>query len=194
MIVSYVTFSAQELRLRLTQRWRFLVVERGQVRIADEHIADFAKRGPTVTLTPIGPREIVRWVAWAVQEICPDAEAHDGEERIAEAPMSDEEAEKAARSLVAARNAAIAKEADPSGGAHEAVALITYLVKKKQLELAGPVAAVARAVYPLLKDIDETIGAKLEDALLDLDEVEELYLGADELTKLIQNNDHIFDR
>lgn len=194
VIVNHVSHSSQELTLRLNHRWRFLVIERGKVRIADEHVADFKKRGPTVILTPVGPRECVRWVAWAVQEINAEAEAFDGEERITEAPMSDEEVEKAARDIVAQRHAAIAKEADPSGGAHEAVALVTYLVKRKLLELCGPTAAVARAVYPVLANIDENVGSKLEDVLLDLDEVEELFAEPEELTKLIQNNDHIFDR
>jgi hypothetical protein len=197
LIVSHVTFSAQELVLRLNQKWGFLAISRGKVHIHDEPIAEFEKRGPTVSLTPTGPREAVRWVAWAIQEICPDAEASDPEvdpPRISEAPMSDEEAEKAVKTLVGARLAAIAKEADPEGRAHEAVALVTYLEKRKLLELCGPVAAVARAVFPLLQNVDDTVGSQLEDVLLDLDEVDELFAEAEQLTKIILANDHIFGR
>jgi hypothetical protein len=197
VIVSHVTFSLQELALRLNQKWRFLVVEKGKASIHGEVVAEFAKRGPTVLLTPTGPREPVRWVAWAVQSICPDSEASDDEAsppRIRDEPMSPDDVEKMARDIVAARHAAIAKEADPSGGAHEAVALVMYLVEKGRLELCGPMAAVARAIFPLLKDVDEAIGTKLEDALLDVDEVDELFADAEELTKIVQTNQHIFDR
>jgi hypothetical protein len=197
VIVSHVTFSAQELGLRLNQNWEFLTIERGQVFIHEEPIADFEKRGPSVFLTPIGPREAVRWIAWAIQSICPDSEANDEDadpSRITDEPMPADDAEKTASDIVGARLAAIAKEADPAGGAHQAVVLVTYLVKKELLELCGPTAAVARAVFPLLTDVDDTIGSKLEDVLLDLDEVDELFADAEQLTKLIQANDHIFDR
>lgn len=194
VIVSHVTFSSQELALRLNQQWRFLEVDRGKVSIHGEPIAEFVKRGPSVLLTPLGGRESVRWVAWAIQSICPDSEASDGQARIVDEPMSPDDVEKAAHDVVAARQAALAKEADPSGGAQEAVALVTYLVKRGLLELCGPIAAVVRAVAPVLRDVDETVGNKLEDVLLDLDEVDELFAAADELTKLIHNNDHIFDR
>ncbi len=197
IIVSHVTFSAQELALRLKHEWRFLVVERGKVLIHGELIAGFDKRGARVTLSPHGPRELVRWVAWALQSICPGAQADDDEadpSSISSEPMPSDDAEKMARDIVANRHAAIAKEADPSGGAHEAVALVTYLVQRKLLELNGPMAEVVRAVFPLLKDIDDDIGAKLEDVLLEVDEVDELFADADELTKLVHNNDHIFRR
>ena len=108
--------------------------------------------------------------------------------------MSPEEAEKKAKSIVGARLAAIAKEADPEGRAQEAVALVMYLVKRELLELCGSPASVARAVFPLLQDeIDESIGSKLEDVLLELDEVEELYAETEQLSKIVRNNDHIFD-
>jgi len=107
--------------------------------------------------------------------------------------MAVDEVEKMARGIEAARRTAIAKEADPAGGAHEAVALVLYLVKKEKLELAGPPAAVARAIFPLLRDVDATIGDKLEDALLDLDEVDELYADASELATIVQQNRHIFE-
>ena len=197
VIVSYVTFSSHELALRLSQRWRFLVVEQGKVCLAGEQVAAFDKRGGTVRLTPTGPRSCSRWVAWAIQEICPDAEALDDQadpQRISEEPMTAEEAQEAARSVVTARITAIAKEADPGGGAQEAAVLVTYLVKRGLLELAGSTAAVVRAVMPLLHEADDTIGAKLEDVLLDLDEVDELFGEADDLTRLVLNNDHIFDR
>lgn len=197
VIVSHVTFSAQELGPRLNQRWSFLVIERGKVRIHNEPIADFDKRGARVSLSPVGPRELVRWVAWAIQTICPDSEAVDEDAsppRIIDEPMSAEDAEKMARNIVASRHDAIAKEADPEGRAHEAVALVTYLVKRGLLELCGPTAAVARAIFPLLQNIDDTIGSKLEDAFLELDEVEELFAETDQLTKIVLNNDHIFNR
>jgi len=69
VIVSHVTFSAQELGLRLNQKWEFLTIKQGQVFIHEEPIADFEKRGPSVFLTPTGPREPVRWFAWAIQSI-----------------------------------------------------------------------------------------------------------------------------
>ena len=94
--------------------------------------------------------------------------------------------------LVNARHAAIAKAADPEGRATEAVALITYLQRRGWLELCGSPAAVARAVFPLLQQVDGTIGTQLEDVLLDLDEVDELFADADQLTKVIHNNEHIF--
>ncbi len=196
VIVAHVTFSAQELGLRLNQRWDFLTIERGKARLHGELVAEFDKRGPRVLLSPRGPRELARWIAWAIQEICPEAEALDDEAtppRIVDEPMTIEDVEKKARGMVSARLAAIAKEADPDGRAQEAVALVTYLVKRGRLELCGPVAAVARAVFPLMQQVDDTIGAKLEDVLLDLDEVDELFADADELTKLIHANDHIFD-
>jgi len=197
IVVNHVTFSSRELGPRLSQRWRFVSIEGGKVLLADEPMATFGKRGGTVTLSPIGPRDAVRWVAWAITEICPEAEAHDEEaspSRITEAPMTDDEVVKLAEDVVLSRNDAIAKEADPSGGAHEAVALVTHLVKRGLLELGGSTAAVARAVMPLLLEVDDGIGARLEDALLDLDEVEELYADGDQLTKIVQNNDHIFGR
>lgn len=195
--VANVTFSFQELGPRLEQRWSFVSVAEGRVRIAGEPIARIEKRGPRVTLIPVGPREPVRWIAWAIQAICPDAEANDEEaepSRIAEEPMTEEEVQEAARSLAAARLDAIAKEAAPSGGGHEAVALITYLVDRGLLELAGPVAPVARAVVPLLEKVDDQIGTKLEDVLLDLDEVDELFGDADELRKIVADSAHIFNR
>lgn len=197
VIVSLVTYSAQELVLRLNQKWSFLVIERGEVLIHGEPIAGFDKRGARVMLSPRGPREAVRWVAWAIQAICPDAEASDEEatpSRIVDEPMTTEAVENTARDIVVARLAAIAKEADPEGRAHEAVALVMYLVKRGLLELCGPPAAVARAIFPLLQDVDDTIGSKLEDVLLELDEVDELFGDADELTRLIKDNNHIFDR
>jgi hypothetical protein len=197
IVVHHVTYSSQELTLRVTQRWRFLVIDQRKVLIHGEPIAGFAKRGARVTLTPIGPRELVRWVGWAIADICPGAEAVDDEAEppvISEAPMSDEEAEKAAKEIVGARHAAIAKEADPEGGAHEAVALISYLVDKGHLELAGPMAPVARAIFPILSKVDDTIGSRLEDVLLELDEVDELFADADVITKIVLANDHIFDR
>ncbi len=108
--------------------------------------------------------------------------------------MTTEQVQKQAHGIVAARLAAIAKEADPEGRAQEAVTLVTYLVKKGRLELCGSVAAVARAVFPIMQDVDNEVGQKLEDALLDLDEVDELFADAEELTKLVHANDHIFDR
>jgi len=196
IVVNLVTFSSQELGLRLAQRWPFFVVEGRKVLIYQEHVADLDKRGSTVSLKVRGPRELVRWVAWAIQEICPDAEAIDEEgepAKLAAEPMAVDEVEKMARGIEAARRTAIAKEADPAGGAHEAVALVLYLVKKEKLELAGPPAAVARAIFPLLRDVDATIGDKLEDALLDLDEVDELYADASELATIVQQNRHIFE-
>lgn len=195
IIVSHVTFSAQELALRLNQRWRFLVIEKNKASLHGEPIAEFDKRGGRVTLSPTGPRELVRWVAWAIQDICPDSEASDEAatpSAIPDEPMTVEEVEKAAKDIVGGRHAAIAKEADPAGGAHEAVALVTYLVKRGLLELCGPTAMVARAVFPLLQEVDETIGARLEDVLLELDEVDELFAEADELTKIVLDNEHIF--
>lgn len=195
-MVHDVTFSSQELVLRLNQRWRFLSVRDGQVRIVNEPVAAFEKRGAKVTLKPIGPREAVRWIAWAIQEICPGAEAADDDVEpptIAEAPMDDEEVQKVARDIVAQRHSAIAREADPNGGAHEAVALVSYLVKRGHLEVSGSVASVARAVMPCLDEVDDTIGERLEDVLLDLDDVEELYAEADEMTKLVLRNDHVLD-
>ena len=197
VIVSHVTFSSHELALRLTQKWRFLVIEGGKVHIAGEAVATFDKRGGTVRLTPTGPRECSRWVAWAIQEICLGAEAVDDQAdppRISEPPLTAEEVQEAAQRVVKERLAAIAKEADPAGGAQEAAVLISYLVKRGLLELAGPIAVVVRAVMPLLHEADDTIGKKLEDVLLDLDEVDELFGEADDLTKLVLNNDHIFDR
>jgi len=195
-MVHDVTFSSQELVLRLNQRWRFLSVRDGQVRIVNEPIAAFEKRGAKVTLKPIGPREAVRWVAWAVQEICPGAEAADDDAdppTIGEAPLTDEEVQQVARDIVAQRHAVIAKEADPGGGAHEAVALVSYLVKRGHLEVCGSTAVVARAVMGCLQEVDDTIGQRLEDVLLDLDDVEELYAEADEMTKLVLRNDHVLD-
>lgn len=197
--VSHVTFSAQELVLRLNQHWSFLVIDNGQVRVHGEPLAHFAKRGPRVVLTPMGPREVVRWIAWAIQSICPDAEAEDPDaspSRITDEPLTAEAVEQAARDIMAARLVAIAKEADPAGGAHQAVVLVTYLVKKGLLDLAGPTASVARAIAPLLnaREVDDTIGTKLEDLLLDLDEVDELYADADELSRIVHRSDHIFDR
>lgn len=197
IVVSHVTFSSREIGPRLAQRWRFVAIHAGKVLIKDEPIATFDKTGGTVTLSPLGPREAVRWLAWAITEICPEAEAYDEEASpptITAAPMPDDDVEKLAEDIVLARNDAIAKEADPSGGAHEAVALVVYLVKRELLELAGSTAAVARAVMPLLAKVDDEIGGKLEDVLLDLDEVEELYADGDQLTKIVQNNDHIFGR
>ena len=107
--------------------------------------------------------------------------------------MTVEEVEKMALGIEAARRSAIAKEADPAGGAHEAVALVLYLVKTEKLELGGSTAMVARAIFPLLQEVDDGIGGKLEDALLDLDEVEELYADGDELSEIIRQNRHIFD-
>jgi hypothetical protein len=197
VIVSNVTFSFQELGPRLGQQWSFIDIEEGKVRVHGEPLARIDKRGARVALTPIGPREAVRWLAWAIQSICPDAEASDEEAepaRIGEEPMTAEALEKVAKDIVAARLDAIAKEAAPDGGAHEAVALVTYLVDRGLLELAGPAASVARAVMPLLQDVDGEIGSRLEDALLDLDEVDELFADADELAKVVRNNAHIFDR
>ncbi len=74
VIVAYVTFSAQELGLRLNQRWDFVAIEKGEVRIHGELVAKFDKRGPRVLLSPHGSRELARWVAWAIQAICPDSE------------------------------------------------------------------------------------------------------------------------
>lgn len=196
IVVYHVTFSSQELGPRLEHQWRFLTVDKGQVSIADEPIAAITKRGGTVTLAPLGPREAVRWVAWAIQEICPGAEAEDPEaspSRIQQAPMAAEEVEALAGGIVAARRDAIAKEADPSGGAHEAVALVSYLVKRELLELDGPMAPVAREVMKVLQDVDDTVGARLEDVLLDLDEVDELYADGDQLTKIVLHNDHVLD-
>ena len=195
--MQFVTFTSRELGLRLNQKWSFVSIRGGEVRIHDELIAKFDKRGGKVVLSPAGPRELVRWVAWAIQDLCPDSEAQDDEATpsdIKEAPMSPEEAEKKAKSIVGARLAAIAKEADPDGRAQEAVALVMYLVKRELLELCGSPASVARAVFPLLQDeIDESIGSKLEDVLLELDEVEELYAETEQLSKIVRNNDHIFD-
>ena len=197
VLVQFVTFTSRELGLRLNQKWSFVSIRGGEVRIHDELIAKFDKRGGKVVLSPAGPRELVRWVAWAIQDLCPDSEAQDDEATpsdIKEAPMSPEEAEKKAKSIVGARLAAIAKEADPDGRAQEAVALVMYLVKRELLELCGSPASVARAVFPLLQDeIDESIGSKLEDVLLELDEVEELYAETELLSKIVRNNDHIFD-
>ena len=195
VIVSHVTFSSQELGLRLNHKWSFVEIARGKVRIHDEHIADIDKRGARVTLKPVGARESVRWVAWAIQDICPGAEASDDEAepaRIVEQPMTVEELVAMTHGLVNARHAAIAKAADPEGRATEAVALITYLQRRGWLELCGSPAAVARAVFPLLQQIDGTIGTQLEDVLLDLDEVDELFADADQLAKVIHNNEHIF--
>ena len=195
IVVHHVTFSSQELVLRLTQQWRFLVVESGQVRVFDEPIAEFEKRGARVKLTPIGPRDLVRWVAWAIQSICPGAEAEDLQAEpstFAEAPMTDEDVETTARKMVSSRLDALAKEADPAGGAHEAVALVLYLVKRELLEVTGSVAVVARAVAPLLREVDDTIGSKLEDVLLDLDDVDELFAEPDELTQIVTDSRHIF--
>lgn len=196
VIVSFVTFSSQELTLRLNQRWSFLSIEKGQVCMFGEPIADFDKRGGSVRLQPLGPRELARWAAWALQDICPDAEANDEEadpSRIVDEPMTVEEVERMARGIDAARRAAIAKEADPSGGGHQAVALVLYLVKRELLELTGSTAAVAGALVPLLQDVDDKIGTKLEDALLDLDDVDELFADADELGKIVQENRHLLD-
>lgn len=197
VIVSHVTLTSREVALHLKQQWRFLHVASGQVRVGKEPVASFDKRGGTVRLTPLASRDAVRWIAWAIQEICPDAEAIDEEAdppRITEAPMSAEEVQQVARSIVADRRAEIAREADPSGGGHEATALVTYLVEQEKLEIDGPIVPIVRAVVPLLQDVDESVGAKLEDVLLDLDEVGELYADADELTKVVMNNDHVFDR
>lgn len=197
VVVSHVTLTSREVALHLRQRWRFIHVAGGEIRIGREPIASFDKRGGTVRLTPVGPREAVRWLAWAIQEICPDAEAHDDEAdppAIADAPMTAEEVQKLAESIVAERRAAIAREADPSGGGHEAVALVSYLVEKEKLEVDGALVPVVAAVVPVLREVDEEVGSKLEDVLLDLDEVGELYADADELTKIVMNNDHVFDR
>lgn len=197
VVVSNVTFSFQELGLRLQHRWPFLSVEEGQARIGAEPIARIDKRGARVTLQPIGPREAVRWVAWAIQDICPDAEASDEEaspSTIGEEPMSEEAVQEAVKAIAAARLDAIAKQVAPSGGAHEAVALVTYLVDRGLLELVGPVAEVAAPVVPLLANVDDEIGTKLEDTLLDLDEVDELFADADQLAKIVLENAHIFDR
>lgn len=197
IIVSQVTFSSQELALRLNQNWRFLSLKKGQLCIDDEAVAAFEKRGANVWLRPIARRDYVRWTAWAIQSICPGAEARDEEAEeplIAEEPIGDEEAAKAGQAIVAARLGAIAKEADAEGRAYQAVVLLTYLVKKELLEVGGPMAAVAKAVFPLLEDVKEGIGAKLEDVLLDLDEVEELYADGEQLEKIVLNSDHIFDR
>ena len=194
IVVSFVTFSSQELSLRLSQRWRFVAVERGQVHLFGEPIADIDKRGPTVRLRPHGPRELSRWVAWAIQTICPDSQATDDQAdppEIVDEPISEDELEKVARGIVGARRAAIAKEADPEGGAYEAVALVLYLVDQKLLEVGGSTALVARAVAPVLQDIDETVGAKLEDVLLEHDDVEELFAEAEELAAIVRENRHI---
>lgn len=195
IVISPVTFASQELALRLEQRWRFVVIDAGKVLVHGEPFATFDKRGGRVVLSPLGSREVVRWVAWAIQSICPEAQAIDEEASpsgITEEPMSADDLAKTVSGILAARNDAIAKEADPSGNAHEAVALVTYLVKRELLELSGPVAAVVRAIVPALRDVDEEVGARLEEVLLDLDEVEELFAGAEELTKIVTNNDHIF--
>lgn len=197
LIVTGVTFSSQELGPRLQQRWPFLSIEEGKICVHGEPIARLEKRGARVVLIPIAAREAVRWVAWAIQDICPDAEASDEdatEPGITEEPIAAEAVEKIARDMAAARIDAIAKEAAPAGGAHEAVALVTYLVDRGLLELAGPAAPVARAVVPVLKDVDDRVGKKLEDLLLELDEVDELFADADELAKIIRSNAHIFDR
>jgi hypothetical protein len=194
VVVQHVTFSSQELALRLNQQWRFLTVAKGQVAIGGEPIARIDKRGARVALTPIGPREPVRWIAWAIQSICPDSEAFDDESdppHISDEPMTPEDVEMAGENIVAERLAAIAKEAVPDGGAHETAALVAYLVKEGHLELAGPMATVVREVFPVLRNVDDTIGSKLEDVLLDLDEVDELFAEAEELTKIVLGNEHI---
>ena len=192
VLVMHVTFSSQELALRLNQAWRFVTVRGGKVLIEDEPVATIDKRGARVTLSPLGPREPVLWVAWALQSICPGSEAMDGETRVVDEPMTPDEAEKAGRAIRLARYDAIAKEAVPEGGGHEAVALVTYLVKQGHLELAGSTASVVRAIFPLLREVDENVGAKLEDALLDLDEVDELFAEAEQLTKIVMSSEHIF--
>lgn len=195
-MVHDVTFSSQELFLRLNQRWRFLSVEGRVVRIVDEPVAEFEKRGAKVTLKPLGPRDAVRWVAWAIAELCPGAEAADDEadpSRITSAPLGDDEVQALARDIVAQRHAAIAREADPKGGAHEAVALVSYLVKKGHLEVSGEMAAVARAVMPCLETVDDTVGQRLEDVLLELDEVEELFAESEDIAKVVLRNDHVLD-
>jgi hypothetical protein len=197
VIVSNVTFSSQELGPRLQQRWPFLSIDEGQVRVHGEPLARFEKRGARVTLTPVGPREAVRWVAWAIRTLCPDAEATDEDASppgITSEPMTAEEVEQLARDIVAARLDAIAREVSPAGGAHEAVALVSYLVGRGLLELAGPMVPVARALVPLLSDVGDDIGDKLEATLLDLDEVDELFADADELANIIRSSAHIFDR
>lgn len=195
LVVSPVTFASAELALRLNQRWRFVVIEDGKVLVHGEPFATFTKRGGRVSLGPLGSRDVVRWVAWAIGDLCPEAEAIDEEAspaRIADEPMSADEVEKVVQGRVALRNDAIAKEADPTGNAHEAVALVTYLVKRGLLELSGPIAAVVRAVAPVLRDVDEDIGIRLEDALVDLDEVDEVFADADQLAKIVNQNEHIF--
>jgi hypothetical protein len=195
VVISPVTFASQELGLRLNHRWRFVTIEEGKVLVHGEPFATFTKQGGRVTLGAIGSRDVVRWIAWAIQTICPEAEAIDEEAsppRIVDEPMSSDEVEKTVLDGVARRHDAIAKEADPSGNAHEAVALVTHLVKRGLLELAGPIAPVVRAVAPVLREVDEDIGTRLEDVLVDLDEVEELYADADQLSKIVSNNDHIF--
>ena len=91
------------------------------------------------------------------------------------------------------RNAAIAKEADPEGRAHPAVALVNYLVKRELLELGGSPVPVVRAIFKLLQEPGEDVGSQLEDALLDLDEVEELYADTDQLTKIVLANDPLLE-
>jgi hypothetical protein len=196
LIVSNVTFSSQELGPRLNHRWSFLAIDEGKVSIHDEPIARFDKRGARVTLGPVGPRDAVRWIAWAIQDLCPDAEANDPDaepSRIVKEPMSAEAVEKLVQDIVGARLDAVAKEVAPAGGAHEAVALVTYLVKRGLLELAGPPAPVARAILPLLLNVDDTIGDKLEDVLLDVAEVDELFADAEQLGKIVSRNAHILE-
>jgi hypothetical protein len=58
---------------------------------------------------------------------------------------------------------------------------------------AAGVAAIPRAILPLLKDVDDTIGEKLEDVLLDVDEVDELFADAEQLAKIVSRNAHILE-
>ncbi len=184
--------------MRLTHRWPFLTIERGEVFIHGEAVGYFDKRGPTVLLSAGGQRmRLLRWVGWAIQEICPDAQAEVPSEdnaTIGEEPEPVEDIERAALGLREARFIAIAKEADPSGGAREAVKLVTYLVERELLEVTGSVAQVAKAVAPLLDEVDDSLGQRLEDVLLDLDDVDELFAEAAQLSKIVENNDHILNR
>jgi hypothetical protein len=52
-------------------------------------------------------------------------------------------------------------------------------------------APVAREVMKVLQKVDDTVGARLEDVILDLDEVDELYADGEQLTKIVLNNDHV---
>lgn len=197
VVVHHVTYTARELGMRLTHRWRFLSVEEGEVLIHGERVAQLDKRGPRVQLYRGIRPDLVRWVGWAIQEICPGAEAEDpnaGDEAIKKPPLADDDVEGLVLGMREARLEAIAKAADPSGGAREAVGLVTYLIERGRLEVSGSVANVARAVAPLLVHVTEDIGSQLEEALLEVDDVDELFADAEELRRVVENNEHIFNR